>query len=165
MSHVLESDKFAFIPPTPVSGSEHGSPPSLRNWTILKLIAELQCRGIPFSATARKAELFRLLFSSSSQPQPSTSAENVSLLTSLTQIYTVLNMLSTSIQLLQDRMDVMEARPARVEVAAAPTAPVLAGTSTGNTSVPLPVAIPSQLAVLPLCPLRTSSLPTSKKIS
>ncbi|KAM4794901.1 uncharacterized protein WCC33_000050 [Rhinophrynus dorsalis] len=34
---------------------------SYREWTIPKITAELHCRHIPFSASARKPELFRLL--------------------------------------------------------------------------------------------------------
>lgn len=146
-----ESDKFAFIPPTPVKGSEQGSTPSLRNWTIPKLIAELQPSGILFPATVKKAELCRLLFSNPSQPQPFTSEEHVSLLTSLMQIHTVLNTLSTSAQLLQHRMDVMEPCLASVVVPAASSGPGPSGSFVGNTSLPLPLVVPSPFDCITIC--------------
>lgn len=91
MSHVSESDELAFIPPTLTGGLGDGSTPSLRSWTVPRLTAELRHRGIAFPATARKAELFRLLFPSPEQPFPSTSSGQGSILSSLTQIYALLN--------------------------------------------------------------------------
>ncbi|KAM4796146.1 uncharacterized protein WCC33_001281 [Rhinophrynus dorsalis] len=43
--------------------------PSLRGWTVGKLMAELTRQHIPFPASARKAELFKLLFSSPTPAQ------------------------------------------------------------------------------------------------
>ena len=120
MSHVSDSEDQAFIPATPTRTSEHGSSPSLRSWTIPRLMAELRSRGISFAASARKAELFRLLFPTQAIQQPSTSADQASVLTALTQIHTMLNTLSTSVQLMQDRMDVLEARPAGAVVPGPP---------------------------------------------
>lgn len=61
-SHVAGSENLAYAPLSPSVGSKLGSTQSLRGWIIPKLTVELQRRGIPFPATARKAKLFRLLF-------------------------------------------------------------------------------------------------------
>lgn len=77
MSQAADIEDFASIPPPPAGASEHDSTPSLRSWTIPRLMAELRHRGISYPASAHKAELFRPFF-------PSTlgsSAEQVTLRT------------------------------------------------------------------------------------
>lgn len=107
MSQVADSEDFASIPPSPARGSEHGSTPSLRFWTIPRLKAELQHRGISYPASAHKAELFRLLFPSASGSIP----EQVtfrSVGSSLPQIHPTLSLLATSFQELRARVVVLE---------------------------------------------------------
>ncbi|KAM4704361.1 uncharacterized protein WCC33_012775 [Rhinophrynus dorsalis] len=58
---------------TPGIASNLSSPNLYRSWTVAKIIKELQSRGIPYPASARKAELFKLLFSPTLTPRPSTS--------------------------------------------------------------------------------------------
>ncbi|PIO10579.1 hypothetical protein AB205_0047030 [Aquarana catesbeiana] len=58
-----DSEDFASTPSSPGADSANDDLQSLRAWTIPKLTAELRRKGIPYPATARKADLFRLLFS------------------------------------------------------------------------------------------------------
>ncbi|XP_044133871.1 uncharacterized protein LOC122932142 [Bufo gargarizans] len=109
MSQPSDIEEFVSLPPSP-RGSEHGSTPSLRAWTVPRLTAELLRRGIPFAATARKAELFSLLFPATPQARPAASGGNTTISNSLVQIHAVLNTLTSSIQDLQARMEVMEQR-------------------------------------------------------
>ncbi|XP_044147721.1 uncharacterized protein LOC122935876 isoform X1 [Bufo gargarizans] len=91
--------------------SEAGSIPSLRSWTIPRLMAELSKRGIPFTASARKAELYRLLMSSAS-PQPQEEVSMATVQTSLAQIHLMLNNLTSSVTDIQSRLDTVESRGA-----------------------------------------------------
>ena len=111
MSQVADSEDFSFVPPTPPrGGSELGNSPSLRSWTVPRLMAELRRKGIPFPSSARKAELFRLCFPPLSQSSPATSAEHATVHNALVQVHALLNTLATSMVQLQERMEVMEAR-------------------------------------------------------
>ncbi|XP_056423233.1 uncharacterized protein LOC130362568 [Hyla sarda] len=124
MSHSSEDEDNSSISLSPSRFSEQGSTMSLRSWTIPKITAELRRRGIPFSATARKAELFRLLCSKSS---PS-SEDNVTLATinnSLLQLHVMLNSLLASLNDVQHRLEVVEARTT--------TSPI--AVSSGKTSI------------------------------
>ena len=66
------------------------SRPSLRSWIVPKLMAKLTKRGIPFQASARKAELFRLLSSDpAGQNQEVVFTDTIQ--TSLTQLYGIID--------------------------------------------------------------------------
>ncbi|XP_044151324.1 oxygen-regulated protein 1 [Bufo gargarizans] len=109
--------------------SERSVGPSLRSWTIPKLSAELRRRGIPFPASARKAELSRLLMAD----VPPVSQDEVSMgtiQTSLTQLHAMINSMASSMTDLQTRMESVEARSA----AAASTAPTPAEPPAGQSS-------------------------------
>ena len=115
-----------------------------------RLIAELRRRGISHPASARKAELFRLLFPS---PASTDSAEQVTLramAASLTQIHSTLNSLAGSFQDLRARVEVLEASPvpapvvpAVPEVLVVPEAPLIPGPPLSGTSPGVPSVTPA----------------------
>lgn len=93
-------------------GSEHGKTQSLRGWNIPKLTAELRRRHIPFSATARKAKLFRLLFPPAAAVAPCTQQASLqSIASALTQLHAMVNTLTMSISNVQAKVGVLEVRP------------------------------------------------------
>ncbi|XP_044125174.1 mucin-5AC-like [Bufo gargarizans] len=108
MSHMSELDDNLSLPGSAIS--EHNSCTSLRSWTVPKLIAELRRRGIRHPATARKAELYRLLMTT-----PGSSAEqsdNDSIRLALAQIQSSITGLVSSVADIQSRVAVLETRPA-----------------------------------------------------
>ncbi|XP_040275850.1 uncharacterized protein LOC120991027 [Bufo bufo] len=127
MSHVSDIEDALSIVESAVS--ERASRSSYRTWTIPKMIAELDKRGIRLSATARKAELYHLLF-----PEPSTgSTEQIPMSTiqlSLTQLHATINNLSSSICDMNTRLQAVESRDASP---AAPSSPA-PGPSTSQPS-------------------------------
>ncbi|XP_044149458.1 uncharacterized protein LOC122938168 [Bufo gargarizans] len=127
MSHVSDIGDALSIVESAVS--ERASRSSYRTWTIPKMIAELDKRGIRHSATARKAELYHLLF-----PEPSTgSTEQIPMSTiqlSLTQLHATINNLSSSICDMNTRLQAVESRDASP---AAPSSPA-PGPSTSQPS-------------------------------
>ncbi|XP_056409367.1 uncharacterized protein LOC130327128 [Hyla sarda] len=145
MSHASDIEDAASVLDNVARTSDLGSIPSLRNWTIPKLTAELVRKGIPFPATARKAELYRLLVSEHSGPcdQAGPSSEEVSmqtLNTSILQLHTLINSLCS-------RVDTLECKSSE---APAP-APVVGLTSAiPHTSVPPQVSATPQASVLPV---------------
>lgn len=74
----------------PARMSEGGSVSSLRSWTVRRLMTELSRRGISYPASARKAELYRLLVVNSG-PQQQEEVPMVTVQNSLTQIHLMLN--------------------------------------------------------------------------
>ncbi|PIO37037.1 hypothetical protein AB205_0072980, partial [Aquarana catesbeiana] len=99
------------LSPSPVS--ESGSVQSLRGWTIPKLTAELRRRGVPYPATARKAELFRLLFPPPVTARPSTQQASLqSISSAISQLHTMMSLLSTAVTDIQARVTVLEVCPA-----------------------------------------------------
>ncbi|XP_073455091.1 uncharacterized protein [Aquarana catesbeiana] len=142
MSQAADIEDFASIPPS--RGSELGSTPS-RTWTVPRLMAELQRRGTSYLASARKAELFRLLFPCAS----GSSAEQVTLWTvasSLSQIHATVSSLVSSCQELRARVEVLEAQPS-------PVSGLSAGTGTPLVSSPVPIGPGNSMGVPPITPL------------
>ncbi|PIO27015.1 hypothetical protein AB205_0162490, partial [Aquarana catesbeiana] len=110
MSQAGSEDLTAPLSPSPVS--ESGSVQSLRGWTIPKLTAELRRRGVPFSATARKGELFKLLFPPPAAAGPSTQQASLqSISSAISQLHTMVSSLSSSVTDVQTRVALLEARP------------------------------------------------------
>ncbi|PIO24503.1 hypothetical protein AB205_0101200, partial [Aquarana catesbeiana] len=109
MSQASSEDLTAPLSPSPVS--ESGSVQSLRGWTIPKLTAELRRRGMPFSATARKGKLFKLLFPPPAAAGPSTQQASLqSISSAISQLHTMVSSLSTSVTDVQTRVALLEAR-------------------------------------------------------
>ncbi|PIO24173.1 hypothetical protein AB205_0111940, partial [Aquarana catesbeiana] len=110
MSQAGSEDLTSPLSPSPVS--ESGSVQSLRGWTIPKLMTELRRRGVPFSATARKGKLFKLLFPPPAAAGPSTQQASLqSISSAISQLHMVLS-LSSSVTDVQTRVALMEAWPA-----------------------------------------------------
>lgn len=138
MSQAADIGDFVSISPSSARESELGSVQSLRTWTVPRLIAELQRRGISYPASARKAQLFRLLFPRTAD----SSAEQVTLRTvaaSLAEIHTTLSSLATSCHELRSRVEVLENQPSPVSAAAAAGPVALA--DSGSSSIPGPVSV------------------------
>ncbi|PIO11653.1 hypothetical protein AB205_0033590, partial [Aquarana catesbeiana] len=111
MSQAGSEDLMAPLSPSLVS--ETGSVHSLRGWTIPKLTAALRRRGVPFSATARKGELFKLLFPPPAAAGPSNQQASLqSISSAISQLYTMVSSLSSSVMDIQTRVALLEARPA-----------------------------------------------------
>ncbi|XP_040288600.1 ATP-binding cassette sub-family B member 5-like [Bufo bufo] len=86
--------------------SEGGSVSSLRTWTVPRLMSR---RSIAYPATARKAELYRLLVVNSG-PQQQEEVSTVTVQNSLTQIHLLLNNLTSSVTDVQTRLQAVESR-------------------------------------------------------
>lgn len=100
-----DSEDLASAPLSPTAGSEPGSTESLRGWTILKLMAELWCRAIPYPAMARKAKLFRLLLPTPAAAAPGTQqASLLSISSAPTQLHTMIGMLTAAVSGMQARV-------------------------------------------------------------
>ncbi|PIN88304.1 hypothetical protein AB205_0162230, partial [Aquarana catesbeiana] len=99
------SEDLTSAPLSPSLVSESGSVQSLRGWSIPKLPAELRRRGVPFPATARKAELFRLLFPPPATDGPSTQQASLqSISSAISQLHTMVSSLSTAVTDIQARV-------------------------------------------------------------
>ncbi|PIO04527.1 hypothetical protein AB205_0079070 [Aquarana catesbeiana] len=99
------------LSPSPVSESSRVQ--SLRGWTIPKLTAELRRRVVPFPATARKGELFKLLFPPPAAAGPRTQQASLqSISSAISQLHTMVSSLSTSVMDVQTRVALLEAGPA-----------------------------------------------------
>ncbi|XP_040207742.1 uncharacterized protein LOC120938098 [Rana temporaria] len=99
-------------PLSPSTGSESGSLQTFRTWTIPRIIAQLRRKGIPYPATARKAELFRLLFPPTPNTAPSnpqTSLQSIS--GAISQLHSMVATLSATVSDVQTRVATLEARP------------------------------------------------------
>ncbi|XP_063289463.1 uncharacterized protein LOC134573609 [Pelobates fuscus] len=116
-------------PPSPAS--------SYRSWTIPKITSELKRRNIPFPATARKAELFRLLniTDDNERPGPST-VFNVQ--NSLAELHNMMTSLVSSVATINNRLDNLEAN----SITTVPEVPVPATEPTPNLGKdnPLPTS-------------------------
>ncbi|XP_044155356.1 uncharacterized protein LOC122941922 [Bufo gargarizans] len=122
--------------------SSQAGPSSLRSWTIPKLLAELNWRGIPHPATARKAELYKLLMTSPSTTavQPEASAIQLSLV----QLQVTLNSLVDSVTDVRARVSELESRPPVVPPAPVPLmTPSTSGWLATGTPRPIPQVSPS----------------------
>lgn len=108
--------------------SEHGIFP--------QVVAELQHRSIPSSATAKKVELFKLLFPPSTA---TTSVEQPSLqtiTTSLMQIHKMLNSMFMSLQDLQRHTEALEQRPVTNQLLLPPQASFIPSFPAGIINTP-----------------------------
>ncbi|XP_044141599.1 uncharacterized protein LOC122931592 [Bufo gargarizans] len=110
MSQAPESDDNLSLPGSSVSG--RASNPSLRSWTVPKLVAELNRRGIRHPASARKTE------PEGSNDQPSLSSIQLSLL----QLQSTIGSLAGSVANIQARMGELESRPPAAPPSPAPPA-------------------------------------------
>ncbi|KAM4705003.1 uncharacterized protein WCC33_009834 [Rhinophrynus dorsalis] len=95
--------------------STPNSPPTYKAWTIAKITTELLRRGIPFSASARKAELFKLLFATPQANRFSSSSSPVRQIGGV-DIQTTLTELAASIALVHSRLDAIEASQAQARL-------------------------------------------------
>lgn len=141
MSQAGSEDFTAPLSPSLVS--ESGSVQSLRGWTIPKLTAELRRRGVPFPATVRKGELFKLLFPPPAAGPSTQQASLQSISSAISQLHTMVSSLSTSVTDVQTRVALLEARPATAvpdPTATQTLTPLPAGTSGWS-----PIVYPSHL--------------------
>ncbi|XP_073462542.1 uncharacterized protein [Aquarana catesbeiana] len=125
------SEDLASTPSSPGADSANDDLQSLRAWTIPKLTAELRRREIPFPATARKAELFRLLFSPPAAAQSGTQASLQSISSAITQLHSLVTTLSATVTDVQTRvgtLEVHQAAPSLSTVTTATPMPLLTGT-------------------------------------
>ncbi|KAM4705103.1 uncharacterized protein WCC33_009958 [Rhinophrynus dorsalis] len=120
MSVTLDHSAMSEIQDTPGLVSNLSSHNLYRTWTVAKIIKELQSRGIPYPATARKAELFKLLFSPTSTPRPSTSnspAPSLSQSTSdLADLQASVATLAESVASIHARLDILGNSPSGHQV-------------------------------------------------
>ncbi|XP_044124886.1 mucin-5AC-like [Bufo gargarizans] len=135
MSHVSDTEDSMSIPESAIS--EAASRASHRHWTIPRLITELKKKGIRYSASARKAELYRLLFPETPRaPEPPGASEDlVSMSTiqlSLTQLHATINNLASPISDIDSRLQVIENK----DSAPPPPAEPEAVPSTSRTNPP-----------------------------
>lgn len=84
---------------SPSTGSESASVQSLHTWTI----PELRLNGIPYAATARKAELFWRLFPPTATAGPSAHQAF--------QLHSMVSSLSAAVSDVQTRVTALEVRP------------------------------------------------------
>ncbi|XP_073485049.1 uncharacterized protein [Aquarana catesbeiana] len=125
------SEDLASTPSSPGADSANDDLQSLRAWTIPKLTAELRRRGIPFPATARKAELFSLLFPPPAAAQSGTQASLQSISSAITQLHSLVTTLSAAVTDVQTRvgtLEVHQAAPSPSTVTTATPMPLLTGT-------------------------------------
>ncbi|XP_044143987.1 uncharacterized protein LOC122933207 [Bufo gargarizans] len=117
---------------TATPGDDLASPASIRSWTVPRITAELRKRHVPFPATARKAELFRLLRASSN---PGDAGEGPSQ-SGTGDIHAMLASLMTSMSTVNARLERLEAVTTTLSLTGPPPAasPAPAG---------LPVITPS----------------------
>ncbi|CAH2299720.1 Hypothetical predicted protein, partial [Pelobates cultripes] len=106
-------------PSTPVDNVETASPASLRFWTIPKIAAELRRRGIPYPATARKAELYRLLNTNPETPRPGTSTQAID--GSTPGLQATMSTLLFSVNIINERLEKLENQVAIINPAAIPS--------------------------------------------
>ncbi|XP_056429550.1 uncharacterized protein LOC130368988 isoform X2 [Hyla sarda] len=132
MSHNSDIEDSASVLEETTRMSDHTSISSLRNWSIPKLTAELVRRGIPYPATARKAELYRLLSSDTAGPS-NEEVSNCTLHTSLTQLHALVNSLSSSLTDMQSRVEAIENRDS---VPPTPQVPIQTPTHAAPTGTP-----------------------------
>ncbi|CAH2222295.1 Hypothetical predicted protein, partial [Pelobates cultripes] len=99
-------------PHTPPSGptiaENLDSPCSMRSWTIPKIAAELRRRGVPYPATARKAELYRIMMTTNDTPQPGTSSQG-NMNETIAGLQATMTSILASISNISQRMDRLEA--------------------------------------------------------
>lgn len=133
-----KSEDLASTPVSSSAGSEHSSAQSLGGWTIPKLMPQPTCCGgvgMPYPATARKAELFRLLFPPPAAAGPGTQQASLqSIASALAQLHTMVDTLTTAVSDVQARVGVHEVRPAAPSLGAV-TAPVIALPLTGTMDI------------------------------
>ncbi|XP_063296796.1 E3 ubiquitin-protein ligase RNF213-like [Pelobates fuscus] len=124
------------------------TPMSLRAWTIPKITAELRLRGIPFPATARKVELYRLLANQAPEPRPGTSSQSqVSGAGIATQ--DTLAAILANLQTLNSRLSKVEsaiASPGNLPVSIAPI-PAVPMAPTPVPTLPPPAPAPVNLGI------------------
>ncbi|XP_040264700.1 myomegalin-like [Bufo bufo] len=134
MSRASDIDDSLSVPETFVSGQ--AGPSSLRNWTIPKLLAELNKRGIPHPASARKAELSKLLMTgpNPSRDQPGTSSIQLSLVR-----------LQSTMNTLVDSVADVQARVTELKSWASLAPPALGPLATASTSICLTPGTPSSI--------------------
>ncbi|KAM8921272.1 kinectin [Pelodytes ibericus] len=120
----LEGDEELFLHATPTrveTPSRRGdiaSPASIRSWTIPRITTELRRRQIPYPATARKAELFKLLNNSTDNTEAGEGPSN----TSSGDIQAMLASLMTSMGKVNDRLANLEAVTTALSKAGLPDA-------------------------------------------
>ncbi|KAM8972332.1 kinesin-like protein KIF23 [Pelodytes ibericus] len=120
----LEGDEELFLHATPTrveTPSRRGdiaSPASIRSWTIPRITTELRRRQIPYPATARKAELFKLLNNSIDNTEAGEGPSN----TSSGDIQAMLASLMTSMGKVNDRLANLEAVTTALSKAGLPDA-------------------------------------------
>ncbi|CAH2221452.1 Hypothetical predicted protein [Pelobates cultripes] len=99
-------------PPTPTTAPTTAenldSPCSLRSWTIPKIAAELRRRGVPYPAMARKAELYRIMMTTTETPQPGTSSHK-NMNETIAGLQATMTSILASISDISQRMDRLEA--------------------------------------------------------
>ncbi|XP_040289883.1 uncharacterized protein LOC121002497 [Bufo bufo] len=134
----LEGIENFSLPGTPArsitlaQGDDLASPASIRAWTIPRITAELKRRQIPFPATARKAELFRLLRTSTSNAEAGEGPSQ----SSTGDIHAMLASLMTSMSRVNDRLERLESVTTSLSLAGPP--PAASPAPSG-----LPVGVPS----------------------
>ncbi|XP_056374294.1 uncharacterized protein LOC130272463 [Hyla sarda] len=109
MSHASDIEDSASVLENAAGTSDQASVLSLRTWTVPKLTAELVKRGIPFPASACKAELYRIL-TAESAGHSSEDDSMSTIQTSVTQLHALINNLTTNMADMQNRMQAMESR-------------------------------------------------------
>ncbi|XP_056401083.1 uncharacterized protein LOC130294952 [Hyla sarda] len=136
MSNASDIEETLSVPETPARSSEQGVGTAYRSWTIPRLMEELRKKGIPFPASARKAELYKLMMSGeeASGSQQDISGQTVA--TSLAQLHNMMNSVMSSLSSLQSRMDTMEKGGAS-QASVPPTVVAAAAPATSAVAVPL----------------------------
>ncbi|XP_044128654.1 uncharacterized protein LOC122925402 [Bufo gargarizans] len=114
---------------------------SLRNWTIPKLIAELNRKGIRYPSSARKAELYRILMSEAGSSEEQSSLSSIQL--SLSQLQASINGLVNSVSDIQSRVEVLEVQPSTSGQSQATVSTPAALQSLQGINIPTPQIVPS----------------------
>lgn len=102
------SEDFTSAPLSSSAVSECRGMQSLTLWTITKLTAELQRKGVPYPNTARKVELLRLLFPAPVATGPKTQQASLqSISMAISQLHTMVTTLSAAVSEVQTRVGVL----------------------------------------------------------
>ncbi|XP_044131008.1 uncharacterized protein LOC122932255 [Bufo gargarizans] len=142
MSQVSDVDDTLSLPGTSVSSQ--GGPVALRRWTVPRLVAELAKRGIRHPASARKAELYRLLMTEPSAPEREDPPPAIQ--QSLVLLQASLDSLISSVADIRTRVVDLESRtPASSQAVVPVSDPPLFQLPAPGTSPAAPVVAPAHL--------------------